>query len=190
MTTGEIALFSTCIGASVGIITQFLGNALKDKSEKRKIKVDLIAEERRLTYMILLNQVNFVQSGITIEYYHQAAIIEQKDNKEVASLEMHIQEIVYSNNLHAEYCSLLGDYCKNIYKIIHHVRNTPKLENLMHKIINESHEDFTGIFKDFENYVDLFHSYHNEHQSASLKIERYKSYFDEIRHVIAIAAKK
>lgn len=54
----------------------------------------------------------------------------------------------------------------------------------MHKIINEPHEDFTGMFDNFKKYEDLFKSYHREHQLASEKLETYKSYFHELRKII------
>jgi hypothetical protein len=39
MTTTEIVLFSTCIGASAAILSQLVANTLKDKSENRKVKI-------------------------------------------------------------------------------------------------------------------------------------------------------
>lgn len=184
MTTSDIALLSTCIGASAGLISHFIANALKDKSDKKKTKIDLIAEERKLTYMILLNQVCYVQSGITIEYYYQLAVIKNEDEKDSVNLKRHHDEIKYSNSLHAEYITLVGDYCKNIYKLMHYIGKASKLENIMTKIINEPHEDFTGMFDNLKNYDDLIKAYHKEHQSASDKLENYKLYFHEMRQVI------
>lgn len=66
MTTSEIAIFSALIGGTAGILTQVVANLLKNKSEKRKIIIDLIAEERKLTYMILLNQVSYLQVGLIL----------------------------------------------------------------------------------------------------------------------------
>ena len=190
MTTTEIALFSTCIGAGAAILSQFVANKLKDKSEKKKTKIDLIAEDRKLTYMILLNQVSYVQVGITIEYYYQLAVINQKNKNDNSSLQRHHDEIKFSNSLHAEYCTLIGDYCKNIYKFITYFGHTSELENILHKIINEPHEDFTGMFDDLKNYDDLFKSYHMEHKSASIKLETYKSYFYDMRQIIERVSKK
>lgn len=184
MTTSEIALLSTCIGASAGLLSNFIANTLKDKSDNKKTKIDLIAEERKLTYMILLNQVNYTQVGMTIEYYYQLAVINKKNNKKDSNLQRHHDEIKFSNSLHAEYITFIGDYCKNIYKLIHYIGHASELESIMHKIINEPHEDFTGMFNDIKNYDELFSTYHKEHQSASVKLERYKSYFQEMRQII------
>ena len=180
MTTSEIDLLSTCIGASAGILSHFIANKLKDKSEKKKTKIDLIAEERKLTYMILLNQAGYVQSGMTIEYYYQLAVI----NKDKSSLERHHDEIKSSNLLHAEYRILIGDYCKNIYKLIHYIGHAPELERLIQKIINEKHEDFTGMFDNIKSYNELFSTYRKECQQVSVKLEKYKSYFHEMRQII------
>lgn len=184
MTTSEIALLSTCIGAVAGLLSHFVANSLKDKSDKKKTKIDLIAEERRLTYMILLNQVGYVQAGITIEYYYQLSVINHKNKQEDSSLQRHHDEIKFSNSLHAEYITHIGDYCKNIYKLIHYIGKASKLESVMHKIINEPHEDFTGMFNNIKNYEELFNTYHKEHQLASEKLEKYKSYFYEMRQII------
>lgn len=184
MTTPEIAIFSTCIGAGAGILSQFVANALKDKSEKKKIKFELIAEERKLTYMILLNQVSYIQAGITIEYYYQSAVINQKNKDGNSHLQRHHDEIKLSNSLHAEYNKLIGDYCKNIYQLIHYIGQTQELEVIMEKIINYTHDDFTGIFDKFNTYSELFEKYFKEHKSASNKLNTYKSYFYEIHGII------
>lgn len=189
MTTPEIALFSTCIGAAAGILSQYVANALKDKSDKKKTEIDLIAEERKLTYMILLNQVGYLQTGMTIEYYHQLAVISTEKEQKDFSIQRHHEEIKISNSMHAQYSALIGDYCKNIYKLISHFGNESELENIMQKIINEPQQDFTGMFKDVKNYEDLFNTYHKEHQSASIKLEIYKSYFYEMREIIERVSK-
>lgn len=180
MTTSEIALLSTCIGASAGLLSHFIANTLKDKSDNKKTKIDLIAEERKLSYLILLNQVSYIQAGITIEYYYQLAVI-REDN---SSLEKHHEEIKNSNLLYAEYRTLIGDYCKNIYKLICYIGHESELENILQKIINEPNEDFTGIFNDIKFYDELFNTYHKEHQLATVKLEKYKSYFSEMRQII------
>lgn len=189
MTTPEIAIFSTCIGAAAGILSQFVANALKDKSEKKKIKFELIAEERKLTYMILLNQVGYVQSGITIEYYYQIAVIHEKTNGD-SNLQRHHDEIKFSNSLHSEYIKLIGDYCKNIYQLILYIENSQELEVILEKIINYTHDDFTGIFDELKSYPELFELYIKEHKSASNKLDTYKSYFQQIHQIIERIPKK
>jgi len=184
MNTTEIALFSTSIGASAGILSQFVANALKNRSEKKKLKFDLIAEERRLTYMILLNQVSYVQSGITIEYYYQSALIHDETENGNLNLQKHYEEIKFSNSLHAEYGKLIGDYCKNIYQLIHYVGHAHELETIIEKIIDYPHDDFTGIFDGLKTYPELFEVYSKEHKLSSVILNSYKSYFHEIRQII------
>jgi hypothetical protein len=184
MTTAEIAVFSSLIGATASLLTQFVANRLRDKSEEKKTRIELIAEERKLTYMILLNQTSYVQSGITIEYYYQLAVINKENEIENQSLQRHHEEIKFSNSLHAEYIALVGEYCKNIYKLTSHLGKAIKLEHIMDKIINEPHEDFTGIFNDLKSSQALFALYHKEHQLASVKLEKYRLYFEEMRQAI------
>ncbi|OXB21478.1 hypothetical protein B0A80_16920 [Flavobacterium tructae] len=181
MISTETVLLSACIGAASAILSQFIANALKDKSDAKKNKFDLIAEERKLTCMIMLNRISYIQTGMTIEYYYQLAVINQKNQEKESNLQRHHDEIKVSNALHSEYCTLTGSYCKNIYNIINYVGNASELESIMIRIINRPSEDFTGMFDHLTTYENLFKTYHNEHQSASSKIEQFKSDFHEMR---------
>ncbi|QSW88454.1 hypothetical protein J0383_19665 [Flavobacterium endoglycinae] len=184
--TGALILsfISTCTGAGAVILSQFVSNRLKDKSDLKKLKFDLIAEERRLAYMLLLNQTGYIKSGITMEYYYQLSNIEPKVKDQESSLERYHEEIKVSNSLHARYSLLIGDYCKNIYQLSLYIENCDELEIIIQKIINHTHQDFTDLFEHINNYPDLYEAYSNEHNDVSKKMQVYKSYYDQIRQII------
>lgn len=189
MTTTEIALLSAFIGSVSAILSQFIANALKDRSDSKKTKFDLIAEERKLACMIILNRISYVQTGMTIEYYYQLAVLNHKKEEKQSSLQRHHDEIRISNALHAEFCELIGSYCKNIYNLMNYTGKDSDLEDIMIQIVNKPSDDLTGMFDHLIDYESLFKTYHNEHQSASSKIEHYKSYFDKMRQNIERVAK-
>ncbi|MES2656066.1 MAG: hypothetical protein V4620_10785 [Bacteroidota bacterium] len=184
MTTTEIALLSSFIGAGASIITQFVANALRDKTDKKKIIFDLIAEERKLAYMIYLNQIGYSQTGFTIEYYYQLAVIGENAQQRDSSIERHHDEIKFSNMLHAKYCDLIGDYCKNIYKLILYIGHSNELEGILSEILNFRHEDVIGVFDDYKTYPKLHKAYSKKQKAVPENLETYKSYFEEMHQII------
>jgi hypothetical protein len=184
MTTAIISLISTCVGAGAVVISQFVSNNLKEKSDLKKIKFDLIAEERRLTYMLLLNQTGYVKAGITIEYYYQLSNIENKVKDRESSIERYHEEIKLSNTLDAQYSLLIGDYCKNIYQLSLYIGKSEELEIVLQNIINHTHPEFTDIFDKCKTYPELYEAYSIQHKDVSEIMFLYKKYFNDIRHII------
>lgn len=184
MTTTEIALLSSCIGAGTGIIAQLIPTALTNKSDKKKLVFDLIAEERRLAQMILLNQISYSKSGFTIEYYYQLAIVSENAKQAESDIERYHDEIKFSNMIHAKYCDLIGDYWKNIHKLILYIGHSDELEKVLSKISNFSHEDVIGVFDEYKNYPKLYEAYSKKQKTIPQNLETYQSYFEEMHQII------
>lgn len=181
MTTTEIALLSTCIGAGAGIFSQIIANVLRDKTDKRKLIIDCVSEERKLAHLLFIQARRLEKALITTEYYYQLSSIEEDDKEREKHSERYHDELKYCGDNSREYNSLLGDYCKNIYKLLMHTHDsTSKIENILSKIMSRPFDDAVDLFEKYETYPELYEVYHQTILMIEVKLEPYKQLFNNI----------
>ena len=189
MTTTEIALLSTCIGASAGIFSQIIANVLRNKTDKQKIIFDCISEERKLAHLLYIRANRLEKIQITTEYYYQLSVIEsEKEERERHTLN-YGDEIRLGGNAFSEYTSTLGDYCKNIYLLMLHTQNSKEMEAILSQIISHKFDDYLNAFEKIDIYPELFESYSKLIKLVDTKLEFYKQLLNDMQKQIQIEVK-
>ncbi|WP_284653494.1 hypothetical protein [Flavobacterium terrisoli] len=180
MTTTEIALLSTCIGASAGIFSQVIANVLRDKTDKRKLIIDCVSEERKLAHILFIHVRRLESALINTEYYFQLSIIEINEKEREKHSERYHNELKYCGDSSREYNALLGDYCKNIYKLLMLTSDSKKIENILAKIMSQPIDNAIDIFEKYETYPELYQVYRQTIEMGEVKLEPYKQLFNDI----------
>ncbi|GEL12343.1 hypothetical protein SAMN05192550_3282 [Flavobacterium glycines] len=180
MTTTEIGLLSACIGGSAGIFSQIIANLLRDKTDKKKLVIDCLSEERKLAHILFIYARRLEKAIITTEYCYQLSNIEVSEKEREKQSERYHNELKYCGDISNDYNSLLGDYCKNVYKLLMYTRESKKVENILSKIMSQPFDDANNIFEKYEKYPELYEFYSQSILSVEAKLEPYKKLFNDI----------
>ena len=73
--SGTVGLIAAVIGASAAILSQLIIFSLDKRKEKNKLKMELVADERRLSLILAAYYKEFIACSVSKAYWYQCSLL-------------------------------------------------------------------------------------------------------------------
>ncbi|MES2702693.1 MAG: hypothetical protein V4649_08650 [Bacteroidota bacterium] len=180
ISTGQIALIAAAIGASAAILAQLVIFLLTRFKERDNFKRELVAEERRLAYLLSELYKELVMHKVHKRYWYKTAEIYSRDKEEIKdSHERHFE----SNKKSFETLTKIQVTTSEYVKVVTHFTNLFGQNGVISKALNDIRtfqprkaSDFSGI----TTYEVLLKAQDKEESDLNIFYRYYTKCYDTI----------
>ncbi len=177
LSSGEIALIASLIGVIGGILPQIIIFFLTRKKESKNKQMELLAEERRISFLLDGYFRLFIHHSVGVDYWYYCHELSHKERDYQQSLDAAQGTITSMDNINIGF----SEY----YKTINHFMALTK----QNKVIKQTIEDIEILKirepKDYSK-INSTDELYKEMKIDSLELEneyyKYRVYFDRINN--------
>jgi len=180
MTTGEIALIAAAIGASAAILSQLVIFLLTRFKERSNLRQELVAEERRIAYLLTEYYKELVMHKVHKQYWYRTSELHNPGTED--GKDSHERHFI-SNQRSFETMTKIRVTTSEYFKIVSRFTNLNGRNELINQTLAEikSFEPRkASVFSEIKTYEELLIAQEIEEKELNKVYLFYSSCFDRI----------
>ncbi|WP_412463841.1 hypothetical protein [Flavobacterium mekongense] len=178
LSSGEIALIASAIGATAAILSQVIIFLLNRSKERSGLKKELIAEERRLAFLLNRYHEEYVGYLTLSKFFAKASDFHTGESNQ-KSLDKHFDYDQRSRETLSKRDVTQSDYFKKIIHFTTLIKPNIVIEEELEKIRSYIPRK-TDRYKDCNTQQELYNAQELEYQQLCIVYDYYKNCYDTI----------